>query len=203
MHKLLYSLPNTFIPLFVAMDAFAGLAVFISLTEGLPKHKVDKIIRESILTGFMVSIVFLALGEFVFGILGITENDFKIAGGLVLLIFSIMELLGGNSERRKPSGKFGIVPIGVPLIVGPAVLTTIIVLVDHYGVLSTGISLVLNLAITWLAFKKADIIVKIFGKGGMTVFSRIMLLLLSAIAIMMIRLGVEGTLIQDLYRGAP
>lgn len=201
---MLYALPNTFIPIFVAIDAFAGLAVFISLTEGLPKKKVDRIIWESILTGFLVSIAFLALGEFVFRILGITENDFKIAGGLVLLIFSILELLGGNAgERRKPSGKFGIVPIGVPLIVGPAVLTTIIVLVDHYGVIPTGISLVLNLLITWLAFKKADVIVKIFGKGGMTVFSRIMLLLLSAIAIMMIRLGVEGILIQDLYRGTP
>ena len=191
--EIIYTLPNTFIPLLVATDAPAGLAIFISLTEGLSEDEVKKIVRESILTAFVVSMVFLALGEFVFNILGITENDFKIAGGLVLLTFAILDLVG-NSERRKPAGKFGIVPIGVPLIAGPAVLTTIIVLVDHYGVYSTGISLLLNLLIVWILFRKAEAIVRFFGKGGISVLSKIMLLLLSAIAVMMIRIGIEGML---------
>jgi multiple antibiotic resistance protein len=191
--EIFYALPSTFIPLFVAMDAPAGLAIFISLTEKMPKVKREKIVRGSVLTALLVSLVFLGLGEFVFKILGITENDFKIAGGLILLIFAIQDLVT-NSERRRPAVEAGIVPIGVPLIAGPAVLTTIIVLVDHYGVAPTAVSLFLNLAIIWMLFNKAEVIVKIFGKVGVSVLSKIMLLFLSAIAIMMIRIGIEGSL---------
>lgn len=191
MLEIIYTLPNTFIPLFVAMDAPAGLAIFISMTEGLTEDRVKKIVSESILTAFFVSMSFLALGEFVFNILGISENDFRIAGGILLLTFAILDLVG-DTERRKPAGKFGIVPIGVPLIAGPAVLTTITLLVDNYGVYSTGTSLLLNLFIVWVLFRKAEVIVRFFGKGGISVLSKIMLLLLSAIAIMLIRTGIQG-----------
>ena len=182
---------NTFIPIFVAMDVFASLGIFISLTEGLDRQAVKSIIRDSVLTALIVSIGFLAFGEAVFKVLGITTDDFKIAGGLVLLIFSIQDLLG-SSEARRPTGKFGAVPIGVPLIVGPAVLTTLIVLLDRYGLLYTGASLIVNLAIVWIIFVQAPRIIRYFGKGGILVFSKIMLLMLAAIAVMMMRLGIMG-----------
>ena len=182
---------GTFIPLFVATDVFAALGIFISLTEGMDRPAVKSIIRDSVLTAFVVSVCFLAFGEAVFRALGITTDDFKIAGGLVLLIFAVRDLLMG-SEARRPAGKFGAVPIGVPLIVGPAVLTTLIVLLDHYGPFFTALSLVLNLCIVWAVFVQAHVIVRYFGRGGILVFSKIMLLMLAAIAVMMIRLGVTG-----------
>ena len=184
---------GTFIPLFVATDVFAVLGIFISLTEGLDRPAVKSTIRDSVLTAVVVSAGFLAFGEAVFKALGITTDDFKIAGGLVLLIFAIRDLLIG-SESRRPTGKFGAVPIGVPLIVGPAVLTTLIVLLDHYGPFFTALGLVLNLSIVWAAFVQAPVIVRYFGRGGILVFSKIMLLMLAAIAVMMIRLGVTGIL---------
>ncbi|MDA8168650.1 MAG: MarC family protein [Nitrospiraceae bacterium] len=190
--SLFNSLLNTFIPLFVAMDVFAALGIFISLTEGMDRKAVKGIIRDSVLTGLFVSLGFIAVGEAVFRILGITTNDFKIAGGLVLLVVSVRDMLG-ESERRRPSGNFGIVPIGVPLIVGPAVLTTLIVLVDHYGAVYTIISLIANLAFVWLSFNKAEAVVKVFGKSVL-VLSKLMLLMLAAIAVMMIRMGLEGLL---------
>ncbi len=180
---------NTFIPIFVAMDVFAALGIFISLTEGLDRHTVREIIRDSVLTAVLVSAGFLAFGEAVFKVLGITSDDFKIAGGLVLLIFAIRDLISWG-ETRRPTGKFWAVPIGVPLIVGPAVLTTLIVLLDHYGIFFTGVSLTLNLALVWVFFIQADRIVRYFGRGGILVFSKIMLLMLAAIAVMMIRLGI-------------
>ncbi|MDA8387348.1 MAG: MarC family protein [Nitrospiraceae bacterium] len=184
---------GTFIPLFVATDVFAALGIFISLTEGLDRQAVKSIIRDSVLTAFVVSVCFLAFGEAVFKALGITTDDFKIAGGLVLLIFAVRDLLT-SGEARKPTGKFGAVPIGVPLIVGPAVLTTLIVLLDRYGPIFTAFSLVLNLGIVWAAFVQAPVIVRYFGRGGILVFSKIMLLMLAAIAVMMIRLGIAGIL---------
>lgn len=194
MENIIKALPNTFIPLFVAIDVFVVLPIFISLTEEMSKPKRQTVIRESILTALIVSLLFIALGEAIFKILGITTDDFKIAGGLVLLIIAILDLIKHGEERRKPAGKTGVVPIGVPLIVGPAVLTTILVLVDHYGIIPTVISLMLNLFIVWISFINAQRIINLFGKGGIAAISKVMALLLASIAIMMIRIGIENIL---------
>lgn len=190
MVNIIKALPNTFIPLFVAIDIFAIIPIFLSLTLDVPNVQRRAVIRDSILTALIVSLLFVALGEAIFNILGITSDDFKIAGGLVLLIFAISELIRHEEEGRKPVGRVGVVPIGVPLIVGPAVLTTILVLVDHYGIIPTIISLILNFFIVWISFINAERIINLFGKGGIIGISKIMALLLASIAIMMIRLGI-------------
>lgn len=192
MENFLRVLLNTFIPIFVAIDIFVVLPIFISITEDMSKAKRLTVVRESILTAVVVSLAFVAVGEAIFRILGITSNDFKIAGGLILLVFAILDVVKHSEERRRPTGKMGVVPIGVPLIVGPAVLTTLLVLVDHYGILPTLMALILNLIIVYLSFINADAITKLFGRGGVAAISKIMAILLASIAVMMIRLGVTN-----------
>lgn len=192
MKDIIRILPNTFIPLFVAMNVFMLIPIFISMTKEMTTPKRQKVILDSILTAIIVSLSFIALGEVIFKILGITADDFKIAGGLLLLVLAILDLTLHIEERMKPDVKMGVVPIGVPLIVGPAVLTNILLLVDHYGILPTIISLVLNLFIVWISLKNADGIIKLVGKGGIVGISKVMALLLASIAIMMIRLGIEN-----------
>jgi multiple antibiotic resistance protein len=195
MESLLRTLPNTFIPLFVAIDLFWLLPIFMGLTEGLDEKGKKTVVRQSIITALAVSLLFAAVGEAAFSILGITVDDFKVAGGLVLLVIAILDLT--RVERKKPSSYSeisGIVPIGVPLIVGPAVMTTIIVLVDHYGVLSTVLGLVINLFLVWVSFLGATRIVRFLGTSAITALSKIMSILLASIAVMMIRLGIEGVL---------
>jgi multiple antibiotic resistance protein len=191
MENIIKVLPHTFIPIFVAIDIFAILPLFISLTVGIPDSR-ELIIRDSIFTAVIVGLLFVALGEAIFNILGITPDDFKIAGGLVLLIFAVLEIMRHEEERRKPIGRVGVVPIGVPLIVGPAVLTTLLVLVDHYGIVPTIISFILNLSIVWFFFRNAERIMNFFGKGGIIGISKVMALLLASIAVMMIRMGITN-----------
>jgi len=190
MEDILRSLPNTFIPIFVAVNIFMLLPLFVSITKDMPKEKRSQVVRESLLTAILVSLSFVALGEVIFKILGITGDDFKTAGGLVLLVFAVRDLLHSGEERIKADVKVGVVPIGVPLIVGPAVLTNILILVDHYGILPTVISLLLNLAIVWIFLSNAEKMMSFFGKGGVIGIGKVMLLFLAAIAIMMIRIGV-------------
>jgi multiple antibiotic resistance protein len=192
MLSLLYDLPLAFIPLFVAIDIFGVLPIFLSLTQGLTLEERSRIARESVVTALFVGLAFIAAGEVIFGILGITESDFKIAGGLVLLVFAVLDLVRGTEARKSARRQLGVVPIGVPLIVGPAVLTTLIVLVDHYGVPPAVIAFLLNLAIVWIFFRKGISLVKVLGQNGITAISKIMSLLLASIAVMMIRLGVEN-----------
>jgi multiple antibiotic resistance protein len=190
MEDILKSLPNTFIPIFVAINVFMLLPLFVSITRDLTRPKRSEVVKESILTAFLVSLSFIALGEVIFRILGITGDDFKTAGGLLLLVFAVRDLIHSGEERIKSDYKVGVVPIGVPLIVGPAVLTNILILVDHYGIIPTVISLLLNLLIVWVALSNAERMLNFFGRGFVIAIGKVMLLFLAAIAIMMIRIGV-------------
>jgi len=188
-------LPNTFIPIFVAVDVFALLPLFMGYTAGLPQKKTERVIRLSILTALLVSVGFVAVGEVIFTLLGITVDDFKIAGGLLLLVIAILEVVRGeNRGRRVMDESVGVVPIGVPLIVGPAVLTTLLVLMEHYGVGLTVTALLLNLLIVWIFFRNSTRITRWLGKNGMMALSKLMAILLASIAVMMIRIGIENTI---------
>jgi len=176
------------------------LPIFISITKEMTKVKRKVVVRDSILTAIIVSFLFIALGELIFRILGITTDDFKIAGGIVLLVFAVRDLVHSGEERLKPDIKVGVVPIGVPLIVGPAVLTNILLLVDHYGIVPTIISLILNLLIIWISLINAERIISIVGRGGIIGIAKVMALLLASIAVMMIRIGLVN-IIQHAVKG--
>lgn len=178
------------IPVFVAMDAIAVLPIFLSMVEGMPPDDKKIIIKQSVITAFLISVCFLAVGKFIFSALGITVADFKIAGGIVLLVLAINDLLFPEKTRRFQGSSIGVVPLGMPLIVGPGVLTTIIILVDTYGYLPALFSILVNLFIVWLAFNKSDAIMKILGENGAKGFSKVMSIFLAAIAVMMIRRGI-------------
>jgi multiple antibiotic resistance protein len=193
MPETLKDLPLTFIPLFVAMDPFGMLPIFTSLTKDMTPGEKKDVVRYSTATALVVSIAFAFIGDWVFKILGITVDDFKIAGGLLLLVIAIIELTGRGQEIKKPHD-VGVVPLGVPMLVGPAVLTIMIVLIDNYGVAPTVVSLILNLIIVFTVFTAEKAITRIIGKNGLIAVSKVIALLLAAIAVMMIRIGIESYL---------
>src|SRR5215210_3755792 len=109
-----------FIPIFVAIDPIGLVALFMGLgTHGRSEHRTRQALL-GILTGLLVSIGFIFLGKIVFTALGITVADFQVAGGLILLVLAGRELVGIGGHDRTGSEEFGIVPLGMPLIAGPA-----------------------------------------------------------------------------------
>ena len=180
-----------FVPLFVAVDAIGVLPMFLGLTEGLERLKIRRIIVQSVLTAMLVALLFLAIGKFVLQFLGITVPDFMIAGGVLLFAISLSDMLSTEKKQRQVEPEsLGAVPLGVPLIVGPAVLTTIIVLVNQYGIILTVISTLANIILAGMVFLMSGSIIRILGKVGARVVSKIASLLLAAIAVMMIRKGI-------------
>lgn len=193
MVEFLLTLPATFIPIFVAVDVFWLLPLFASFTEGMERPRRKRIVRQSIATAFVVAVAFAAVGEVVFGLIGISVNDFKVAGGVLLLVLAILDLTSLEYKEKLMSAETaGVAPLGVPLIVGPAVLTTLLVLVDHFGIASTLAALVLNLAVVYIALSVSGRIIGLLGTGGIGALSKVMAILLASIAVMMIRLGIEG-----------
>ena len=183
-----------FIPIFVAVDAIGVLPIFISLTEGISKKEKHKIIYQSIITALGLAIGFIFLGRAIFKFLNITVGDFMIAGGAVLFCIAIIDIINPSKKRRQPSSELGAVPFGTPLIVGPAVLTTSLMIISEYGTLPTLISVLSNVILAGIIFASSDYLIKAFGVTGARALSKITSLLLAAIAVMMIRKGILSIL---------
>jgi len=186
---MLKSIFLSFIPLFVAVDAVGVLPIFVSLTEGLEQKVRTKIILQSMLTAAGLAIGFVLVGKLVFRFLGITMGDFMIAGGAILFCLAIIDMVSPTKERRIPSPELGAVPLGTPLIAGPAVLTTSMLVVSQYGIVPTVVSLLTNILLAGLLFRLSFSLMKFLGEAGAKALSKITSLLLAAIAVMLIRKG--------------
>jgi multiple antibiotic resistance protein len=185
-----------FVPLFVAVDALGTLPIFISLTTGLDRARVRKVLWQSLLTATAVALAFLGVGKGIFALLGITVADFMIAGGSLLFLLSLRGLLTGEREHLSESlESLGAVPLGVPLIAGPAVFTTSLLLVDEYGLIPTVLATVANIAIAGAIFWTSDSLTRALGEAGMRTLSKIASLILAAIAVMIVRKGIMSYLL--------
>jgi multiple antibiotic resistance protein len=180
----------SFIPLFVAIDIIGTTPLYLGFIHDISDKERKKLSLEALLTAFIIAIIFLVFGKLVLRFIGITIDDFRIAGGIILLIISVSDIVGTSTGRRNPGTNIGVVPLGVPLIMGPAALTTIIILVDNFGYLPTILSMVLNFIIVGLVLTNARWLIRIIGEGGTRAFAKIASLFLAAIAVMMIRVGV-------------
>ena len=182
---------HCFVPLFVAVDPIGVLPVFMSLTEGIQRPRVRRIILQSVFSAAAVALLFLALGKGLLRYLGVTVADFMVAGGALLFGLSVSELLTTTKQQSGVDPEsLGAVPLGVPLLAGPAVLTTAILLIDQYGPVPTGLAIVLNLLFAGLVFWASGAIYRVLGKTGAKIISKLASLLLAAIAVMMVRKGV-------------
>jgi multiple antibiotic resistance protein len=181
----------SFIPLFVAVDAVGVLPIFASFTSDLEQKERTKIIIQSTLTAAGLAIGFVLVGRVIFRFLGIAMGDFMIAGGAILFCIAIIDLINPTKERRIPGSELGAVPLGTPLIAGPAVLTTSMVSLSQHGFLPTIISILANIAIAGLLFRATSVLMSFLGETGVKVLSKIFSLLLAAIAVMLIRKGLE------------
>ena len=195
MLKILEPYILTFIPIFVAVDAIGNIPLFISLVEGMSKHQRHRVIAESVTTATVVAIIFMFIGKWVLRLIGITISDFQIAGGVLLFVISVRLLLPGATKGLLSNGHdkdVGVFPLGTPLITGPAVLTTTLIMLDSFGIMPTFVSLVINMLIVWITLVRANAIMKFMGTGGTRAFSKIMYILLAAIGVMMVRRGIVG-----------
>ena len=181
-----------FTAIFVALDIIGTLPMYVSMTTGLSKSGRKQVVNTSMLVALIVALVFVFLGTRIFEFLGIGIGDFKIAGGIVLLLVSLADLVGGPAAVHKSSasGSTGIVPLAVPLITGPGVLTQLILQVGNFGIAVTVAALVVNYAIAWVLLRKSDWVTRLIGSDGTVVLSKIAALLLAAIAVAMIRGGI-------------
>jgi multiple antibiotic resistance protein len=192
---------ESFLPLFVAINPMGIIPIYLSVTENLTTPQRRRLTLQAMLTAGGLSVVILFAGQLIFSLLGITVNDLRVGGGLILLVLSISNLIFGDFRRRDPTegdegtedaSSVGIVPLGIPLIVGPAAITSILVSREAYGYIPTLVSLTINLGLVFLTLIASPYIGRATGTAGSRAIGKVSSLFLAAISVAMIRVGVMG-----------
>jgi len=180
-----------FITLFIIFDPIGNIPLFQSFTAAFDEKKKRTIINNSVATALVILIFFAVAGLFVLSLFGISMNDFRIAGGILLFIMSIEGLLGKEEARWMNREDVAIVPLATPLMAGPGSIYTVMYLMQQ-GPLVAFFAMFANVALQWFLLKYSSKVMRMLGKTGSTIISRIMAFILSGIAIGMIRAGLMG-----------
>ena len=188
----------TFVPLFIVIDALGNLPFVISLSEGMTKQERRKMIHFATITATVVGLVFLFFGQFILKVMGISVGAFAIAGGLILLVLSIKYMSTGRMIEAVKEEMVAVVPIGTPLTVGPATITTLLLLATQFPIYMVLLSFAMNMLITWGMFMLSSYVVRFMGQGGLKAISKVFSLLLAAIAVSMIIHGLSLAGIIDI-----
>ncbi len=181
----------TFVPLFIVVDALGILPFVISMSEGMSKQERYKMIHVATITATVVGLIFLFFGQFILRVMSISVGSFAIAGGLILLVLSIKHMTTGRMIELIKEEMVAVVPIGTPLTVGPATITTLLLLATQFPLYMVLVSFALNMLIAWAIFMAGGQVARFLGQGGLKAVSKVFSLLLAAIAVTMIIHGLE------------
>jgi len=192
-----------FISLFAIIDPFGIIPIIIAFTAGMTAQRRERVGRMASLSVLGILLAALLLGEAILSFFGISIHSFRTAGGILLLLMSINMLIGdkpsmspNESTDGDSTASVAIVPLSTPLLAGPGAISTVILdahkgsNAGHYGAMA--LVLVLLSLIVWITFLIAPWISQRLGKIGSTIFTRLMGLLLAAIAVEFIAGGVRG-----------
>ena len=174
--------------LFFIFDPFASLPMFLSLTKDQDEtHKINSA-NKAVMVATILFVLFALIGQFILDLFSITPDGFRIAGGIVLLMMAI-EVVFGLSFSKQNDSNVAWVIIATPILTGPGVITTAILLVGRYDILTVLIAGFFALMVTWIMLRNSVIIVRHLGANTIDIFSKVVGLLIAAVAVEYIMSG--------------
>jgi multiple antibiotic resistance protein len=185
-----------FVTLWVIIDPLGSLSVYLAVTAGLDPKMRQKIAFLSVGVAFLMLLFFVVAGQVLLIAMGIGLNSFQIAGGIVLFLFALQLVFGTLSQKpaqTKTGGSLdlAVFPLGTPSIAGPGAMLAAVLLTDndryaiHEQALTVAVMAVV-LVLTLILFLLAEPVARLIGKSGASVISRIMGMLLAAVAVDMV-----------------
>jgi len=183
---------KSFMTLLIIIDPFVSAVFFIGQFKNATEKERNKAIWTAILVAGALLFIFLFTGLLILNTLNISFNGFKIGGGIILLIMGITTVLGIELGGHHDKVSSAAILIGTPLLSGPGALTTIIILSKDYGLLIPAIAGALVLILSFIILRSANWIEKVLGKEIIEIFSKVLGLLLAALAVDFIYAGIRG-----------
>ena len=193
---------TSFVTLFVIIDPIGLTPLFVALTQGMSVKQRRAIAIRATLVSAGILALFAIFGEALLGFTGISMAAFKIAGGILLLLTALDMLFQRRAKRREDTAEEdddlddpSVFPLAIPLIAGPGSIATVILLAGaHPGFSGLGLSLavmVLVLLVTFIFFEAATPLERLLGKTGINVVSRLLGMLLAALAVQFMLNGLQ------------
>lgn len=185
---------TSFVTLFVVIDPIGLLPLFVALTQGMDKDHRRSIAIRAVVIGFFILSTFAFAGESLLELIGIGMPAFRISGGLLVFLISVEMLFEKRKERREkqteeePHADPSVFPLATPLVAGPGAMATVILLAGQMeesinSILLTLLSVGGVLIITYVLFLFADPLERLMGKTGINVVTRLLGMLLAALAV--------------------
>src|SRR5436189_178694 len=204
---------TTLVAIFAIVNPIGAMTFFVVLTRAYPKAMKTRVIQKAVLAATIALLIFALVGNYIFLLFGTSIPAFRIAGGVLLfsIAFSMMQgersrtqLTPQDRQEALEREAVGVVPLGIPMLAGPGAITTVMVLMAEASApeldgLRIGIilaSIVATMVVSWVMLTYADHIFRRIGRMGAYAISRIMGLILAAIAVQFIILGVQGAYLQ-------
>ena len=196
-----------FLPLFVAINIPGILPLYIGMTETFTPDERRQLLIRALFAALVLAVLMLFAGQVIFDTLGITLNDLRVGGGIILLVIAVTDLAFGDIKNRRAGKKedrktveaavrepvdLPIVPLGIPLIIGPGAITTILVTDGQVGWVVTLLSIALNMLLVFVVFTFGPSLMRLFGPGTSKAVAKVASLFLAAISVAMIRAGILG-----------
>jgi multiple antibiotic resistance protein len=178
---------QTLVTFFIVFDPIGTLPVFVELTKGFKNKEKAKAANKAVLVAGILAFIFIFFGKNVLDFMGITLNSFKIAGGLVLFLLGIEMILDFSFSKNKAKNySVAASIIAVPIITGPGVITTSILMVNQIGIAITSISVLLCLLIIWILLMASLKIQGKLGETNLNIISKVMGLIIASYGIKLI-----------------
>lgn len=176
---------------FGVMDPVGNVPVFLALTDKLDAKARARLASGAVIRAGIILMLFVFLGNAVLAAFRISLESFRIAGGLILVLIGLQIIFGFDLESKRPDkdDDLSVVPLAMPLIAGPGMITTAIILSKEYGYALTLAGIAANLALSKLLFHYSPVVLRALGKKGSLAFAKIMGLILVAIGVEFVRSG--------------
>lgn len=171
------------ISLFLILDPFASVPMFISVTKGLDSSTVKSYANKAIVVAAVLLLIFVFIGSSLMDIFGVSMDSFRVAGGIIFLMMAVELVFGlklSNTDDEK-GAKWAI--IASPVLTGPGVITTAILMSSTYGRIPVIVSSVIALAVTWIILRNSDFVIRYVGEQALGIITRIIGLFIAAMGI--------------------
>ena len=192
---------SSFVLLWAVIDPIGSVPVFIAATQQHPERDKKKIAVQAVLIAACILLFFLVAGQFLLEEMGIPLSAFQVAGGIVLFLFSLSMIFGESKPENEikiiKSGRdTAIFPVAIPSIAGPGAILAIVLLTDNHRFnifyqIYMALIMLLVLVFTLIMLMIASYIHRLIGDSGASVVSRVMGLILGAVAINQVLLGIK------------
>ncbi len=184
---------EAFVLLFAVIDPIGAAPLYIALTAEFEEHRA-RILKQAMVVTTVILVVFALFGWLIFDVFGITVNDFRIAGGIILFIVAVDHLRGGDTRVKglEPSD-IAVFPLATPLLAGPGAISTVVIISGPpYSPFLALLVIAGNAAITYLILSRSDWLRRILGANGTNALSRITALLIASLAVSFVVIGVTN-----------